>query len=106
MKASEVIGVLKDRITNLGQDIEVHEIGQVIKVYDGVVVAYGLDAVQFNEIVQFENGVQGIVFNIEEDSIGIVILGHANTVNEGEIVKRTKKVFSSTDRQGVIGKSG
>ena len=104
MKASEVIGVLKDRITNLGQDIEVHEIGQVIKVYDGVVVAYGLDAVQFNEIVQFENGVQGIVFNIEEDSIGIVILGHANTVNEGEIVKRTKKFFQVPTGKGLLGR--
>lgn len=104
MKASEIISVLKDKITDLDQSIKIHETGRVIKVYDGIVVAYGLDHVQFNEIVEFENGVQGIVFNIEEDTIGVVVLGHDNAVNEGEIIKRTKKFFQAPTGKGLLGR--
>ena len=95
MKASEIVDVLKNEIANLEHKVEFEEVGQVIKIFDGVAIAYGLDNVEFNEIVQFENGVEGIVFNIEEDNVGIVILGDDKDIKEGEIIKRKKQFFEA-----------
>ena len=89
MKASEVVNVLKNEISSLDNKIDFEEVGQVIKVFDGIAIAFGLDNVEFNEIVKFDSGIQGIVFNIEEDNVGIVILGDDKDVREGGVVKRT-----------------
>jgi len=89
MKASEIVNVLKDEISNLNNEIKLEEVGQIVKVFDGVAIAYGLDTVGFNEIVEFQNGVEGIIFNIEEDNVGIVILGNDTDIHEGDVVKKT-----------------
>ena len=104
MRASEVVNVLKDKISNLNQKIELQEVGQVVKVSDGVAIAYGLDSVEFNEIVEFQNGVQGIVFNIEEDNVAIVILEEDSGIYEGDIVKRTKKLFQVPTGKELLGR--
>ena len=104
MKASEIVNVLKDKISNLDHQIELQEVGQVVKVSDGVAIAYGLDNVEFNEIVEFQNGIQGIVFNIEEDSVAIVILEDSSSICEGEIVKRTEKLFEVPTGKGLLGR--
>jgi len=104
MRASEIVDVLKNEIANLDQKIEFEEVGQVVKVFDGIAIAYGLDNVEFNEIVQFENGTQGIVFNIEEDNVGIVILGDDKNIKEGEIIKRKKQFFKVPTGKSLLGR--
>ena len=104
MKASEIVDVLKNEIANLEHKVEFEEVGQVIKIFDGVAIAYGLDNVEFNEIVQFENGVEGIVFNIEEDNVGIVILGDDKDIKEGESIKRKKQFFEAPTGKSLLGR--
>ncbi len=104
MKASEIVNILKDKISHLNQEIELQEVGQVVKVFDGVAIAYGLDSVGFNEIVEFQNGTQGIVFNIEEDNVAIVILEGDSGIYEGDVVKRTKKLFQVPVGKGLLGR--
>ncbi len=104
MRASEIVDVLKNEIANLDQKIEFEEVGQVIKVFDGIAIAYGLDNVEFNEIVRFENGTQGIVFNVEEDNVGIVILGDDKNIKEGEVVKREKQFFKVPTGKNLLGR--
>ena len=104
MRASEIVDVLKNEIANLDQKIEFEEVGQVVKVFDGIAIAYGLDNVEFSEIVQFENGAQGIVFNIEEDNVGIVILGDDKNIKEGEVVKREKQFFKVPTGKNLLGR--
>ena len=104
MRASEIVDVLKNEIANLDQKIEFEEVGQVIKVFDGIAIAYGLDNVEFNEIVRFENGTQGIVFNVEEDNVGIVILGDDKNIKEGEVIKREKQFFKVPIGKNLLGR--
>jgi len=104
MKASEIVSVLKDEISNLDKKIDFEEVGQVVKVFDGIAIAFGLDNVEFNEIVKFDSGIQGIVFNIEEDNVGIVILGDDKDIKEGEIVKRTKEFFRVPTGKNLLGR--
>lgn len=104
MRASEIVDVLKNEIANLDQKIEFEEVGQVVKVFDGIAIAYGLDNVEFSEIVQFENGAQGIVFNIEEDNVGIVILGDDKNIKEGEVIKREKQFFKVPIGKNLLGR--
>merc|ERR1711934_970851 len=92
-KVSEIFTVIKNEMNALDKTTSFDEVGEVIKVYDGIAIVYGLDNVQFNEIVEFSNGIQGVVFNIEDDNVGIVILGYENNIEEKSIVKRTKKYF-------------
>jgi F-type H+-transporting ATPase subunit alpha len=104
MKASEIVNVLKDEISNLNNEIKLEEVGQIVKVFDGVAIAYGLDTVGFNEIVEFQNGVEGIIFNIEEDNVGIVILGNDTDIHEGDVVKKTGKMFEVPTGKSLLGR--
>jgi F-type H+-transporting ATPase subunit alpha len=104
MKASEIVSILKNEISNLNNDIKLEEVGQIVKVFDGIAIAYGLDNVGFNEIVEFQNGVQGIVFNIEEDNVGIVILGSDGDIHEGDVVKRTGEGFKVPTGKELLGR--
>ena len=104
MKASEIINILSDEISNLDKKNNFEEIGRVVKVFDGVAIIFGLDNVEFNELVQFNDGVQGIVFNIEEDNVGIVILGDDTLVKEGQLVKRTKDFFRVPTGKNLLGR--
>jgi F-type H+-transporting ATPase subunit alpha len=104
MKASEVVSVLKDNISKLNEDIAFQEVGQVVKIFDGIAIAYGLDNIQFNELVEFPNCVQGVAFNIEEDSVSIVILGDYVDIHEGDTVKRTYSTFQVPVGKGLLGR--
>ncbi len=104
MKASEISEVLKKQIANFEGDAELSEIGQVVKVSDGVAIAYGLDNVQSSEMVEFSSGVKGMVLNLEEDGVGIVIFGEDRQVNEGDIVKRTNKIVEVPVGRGLLGR--
>ena len=93
MSITESINVLIKKIATINNDATFVETGYVIQVYDGIANIYGLENVGYNELVKFKNGSLGVVFNIERDTINIVILGNDKTVKEGDSVKRQGKPF-------------
>lgn len=104
MKASEISEVLKKQIANFNGEAELEEVGQVVKVSDGVAIAYGLDNVQAGELVEFAGGATGMVLNLEEDNVGIVIFGDDRDIAEGETVKRTGKIVEVPVGKGLLGR--
>ncbi|AHX11089.1 ATP synthase F1, alpha subunit [Neorickettsia helminthoeca str. Oregon] len=93
INASEVLRIIKERIKDFDQQIFSEEVGEVISVKDGVVIACGLESVEFNEKVFFPDGTVGLVQSIEYDHIGIVVLGNTQEIKEGDIVKRGKETL-------------
>lgn len=104
MKATEISEILKKEIANFDKSSDLNEIGQVVKVSDGVAIAYGLDNVQAGEMVEFEGGIKGMVLNLEIDSVGIVIFGNDRNVSEGAVVKRTKKIVEVPVGKALLGR--
>jgi F-type H+-transporting ATPase subunit alpha len=104
MKASEISAILKKSIGQIKGGDELSEVGRVVKVSDGVAIAYGLDQVQAGELVEFESGVQGMALNLEEDSVGIVIFGSDQSVREGDVVKRTSRIVEVPTGKALLGR--
>jgi F-type H+-transporting ATPase subunit alpha len=103
-RASEISEILKKQISNFDGEAELSEVGQVVKVSDGIAIAYGLDDVQASEMVEFANGSRGMVLNLEGDSAGIVIFGNDWEINEGDTVKRTKRIVEVPVGKGLLGR--
>ena len=93
IQVSEISKILKDQIKNYQKSLSVQEVGQVLSVGDGVCRVYGLEKAMAGELVAFSEDLFGMVFNLEKDSLGVVILGDDQAVAEGMEVKRTKKLF-------------
>ncbi len=93
IKADEISSIIKERIENFDLSVDIEETGKVVSVADGVANVYGLKNVMANEMVEFENGARGIALNLEESSVGIVILGDTSGINEGSSVKRLGKLL-------------
>src|SRR6056297_2089062 len=91
---AEVSKILKKQLSGIDTSVELEETGTVLEVGDGIARIYGLNKVQSNELIEFENGIKGIVLNIEEDNIGAVLLGNSEGIKEGDSVKRTKRISS------------
>ncbi|KAG0438749.1 hypothetical protein HPB47_016893 [Ixodes persulcatus] len=104
MKASEISQVLKDKIRNFEDNIELNEIGEVVKVADGVAVIYGLNNVQSGEVLEFENNIKGMALNLEEESVGAVLFGDDRSVLEGSRVKRTNKILEVPTGKSLLGR--
>lgn len=104
MKASEISSILKKKISSFEDDIELQEVGQVVKVADGVATVFGLEGVKSGELVEFASGVMGMALNLATDSVGVVIFGGDQNVNEGEEVKRTKEVLKVPTGKGLLGR--
>ncbi len=104
IRADEISRVLKDQITNFNKKIEVSEVGNVLSVGDGVAKIYGLENVMAGELVEFPGDVFGMVLNLEEDSVGAVILGEDRDIKEGDIVKRTKKIVQVPVGEALLGR--
>jgi F-type H+-transporting ATPase subunit alpha len=96
--------ILKNRIKGYEQKIETAEVGTVISVGDGISRAYGLDNTMAGELVEFQNGVMGLVLNLEEDNVGIAIFGEDTEIQEGDIVKRTGKIAEIPVGDNVVGR--
>lgn len=103
IKASEVSKLLKEQLENFDASIKMEEVGTVLTVGDGIATAYGLSNVQANELVEIGTST-GVVMNLEQDSIGIVLMGSAKDVREGDVVKRTKRIASIRVGEGIIGR--
>lgn len=104
IRPGEVSEVLKKQLKGITTEVELEEVGTVLQVGDGIARVYGLSKVQANEMVEFENNVKGIVLNLEEDNVGVVLLGPTEGIKEGETVKRTKKIASIDVGEGLLGR--
>ena len=104
VKPAEVSAILRQQLSGFKSESELQEVGSVLQVGDGIARIYGLTNVQSGELVEFENGIQAIVLNLEEDNVGVVLLGPSKGIKEGDIVKRTKKIASLNVGEGMLGR--
>ncbi len=103
-RADEIASVIQAEIENYESRIDVREVGRVLEVGDGIARVYGLSGVMANEMVQFPNGTIGLAFNLEENSVGVIILGDFLQITEGDEVKSTGKLLSVPVGEAVIGR--
>jgi len=104
IKPAEVSEILKQQLEGLKTEAELEEVGTVLQVGDGIARIYGLSQVESNELIEFQNGVLGIVLNLEEDNVGAVLLGESHGIKEGDVVKRTKRIASINVGEGMLGR--
>src|SRR5581483_1856289 len=104
INVAEITSVLKREIAGFEQQLQVSEVGTVIEVGDGIARIYGLRNAMAGELLEFENGVMGQVFNLEEDSIGSVVFGDYLSIKEGDTVKSTGRLLEVPVGDAVIGR--
>ncbi len=104
IKPAEVSAILKQQLTNFETKATLNEVGTVLQVGDGIARVYGLSNVQYGELVEFEDGLEGIVLNLEEDNVGVVLLGASTAIREGSTVKRTERIASLKTGEGIVGR--
>lgn len=101
---AEVSAILKQELAGFRSEAELEEVGTVLQVGDGIARIYGLQGVQSGELIEFNNGLRGIVLNLEEDNVGAVLLGSSVGIKEGDTVKRTKRIASVNVGEGMVGR--
>ena len=104
IKPAEVSKILRQQLEGIQTGVELEEVGTVLEVGDGIARIYGLSNAESNELIEFENGIEAIVLNLEEDNIGAVLLGPTQEINEGDIVKRTGRIASIKVGEGLLGR--
>jgi F-type H+-transporting ATPase subunit alpha len=104
VKAAEVSAILKKQLSGFDASASLDEVGTVLQVGDGIARVYGLSNVQYGELVEFEGGLEGIVLNLEEDNVGVVLLGPSKEIKEGATVKRTQRIASIKVGEGIVGR--
>jgi F-type H+-transporting ATPase subunit alpha len=104
VKPDEISAILKQQLSGFKTETELEEVGTVLQVGDGIARVYGLTKAQAGELVEFDNGVQAIVLNLEEDNVGVVLLGSGDGIKEGSTVKRTARIASINVGEGYVGR--
>jgi F-type H+-transporting ATPase subunit alpha len=104
VRPDEVSAILRQQLAGFKSESELEEVGTVLQVGDGIARVYGLTKVQSGELVEFDGGLQGIVLNLEEDNVGVVLLGQSDEIKEGDTVKRTNKIASIKVGEGMLGR--
>ena len=104
IRVEEVSKIISDRIKGFGQKVELIETGTVLTVGDGIARVYGLEGVKAGELVEFQNGVRGVVLNLEEDNVGVAVLGKTDEIQEGHSVKRLNEINSIPIGRGLLGR--
>lgn len=104
IKPAEVSAILRQQLSGFKSEAELEEVGTVLEVGDGIARIYGLSKVQSGELIEFENGLQAIVLNLEEDNVGAVLLGSEEGIKEGSSCKRTKRIASINVGEGMLGR--
>lgn len=104
IKPAEVSSILRQQLEGIQTGADLEEVGTVLTVGDGIARIYGLSNAQSNELIEFENGIEAIVLNLEEDNIGAVLLGPTEEISEGDIVKRTGRIASIGVGEGLLGR--
>lgn len=101
---AEVSAILKQQLANFETQSNVEEVGTVLTIGDGIALVYGLENVQYGELVKFQSGVEGIVLNLAEDNVGVALLGESKFVKEGDTVNRTQRISSIKVGEGMLGR--
>jgi len=104
IKADEISKIIQKQIEGLETEVDIREIGTVISVGDGIARIHGLDRVMYNELLEFPHGVSGLALNLEEDSVGAVLLEESHRIKEGDLVKRTHRIMSVPSGPALIGR--
>src|SRR5438105_4690792 len=104
LKAEEITEIIRQQLSGIGRGVDVSEVGTVVSVGDGIARVYGLDRVMAGELVQFPHDIAGLALNLEEDNVGVVLLGEASEIKEGDEVKRTGRIMSVPVGPGMVGR--
>src|SRR5258708_8456611 len=104
LKAEEITEIIRQQLSGIGRGVDVSEVGTVVSVGDGIARVYGLDRVMAGELVQFPHDIAGLALNLEEDNVGVVLLGEASAIKEGDEVKRTGKIMSVPVGPALVGR--
>jgi len=104
IRPAEISAILKEQLTGFEGKASLDEVGTVLQVGDGIARVYGLSNAQYGELLSFEGGLEGIVQNLEEDNVGVVLLGESTAIKEGAVVKRTKRIASIDVGEGILGR--
>ena len=104
VKPAEVSAILREQLSGFRSESELQEVGTVLQIGDGIARIYGLNGVQYGELIEFDGGLQGIALNLEEDNVGAVLLGRSTQVKEGDTVKRLGRIASVNVGEGLIGR--
>ncbi len=104
IKPDEISAILRQQLGNFNSSAELEESGTVLQVGDGIARVYGLNGVSSGELVEFENGVQAIALNLEEDNVGVVLMGDGKGIKEGNKVRRTGRIASIKVGEGMVGR--
>ncbi len=104
IKPDEISAILRQQLSNSNVSAELEEVGTVLQVGDGIARVYGLSNVSSGELVEFENGVRAIALNLEEDNVGVVLMGESGDIKEGAKVRRTGKIASINVGEGMLGR--
>ena len=104
IKHAEVSAILKDQLAGMDTTSSLDEVGTVLEVGDGIARVYGLSNAQYGELVRFDSGLEGMVLNLEEDNVGVVLLGPSKGLKEGDTVKRTDTIASIQVGEGIVGR--
>jgi F-type H+-transporting ATPase subunit alpha len=104
IKADEITKIIQRQIEGYEAEVDIKEIGTVTSVGDGIAQIYGLDRVMYNELLEFPEGVFGLALNLEEDSVGAVLLGETHLVKEGDLVKRTHRIIQVPSGPSLVGR--
>ena len=104
VKAAEVSAILKEQLSGFDASASLDEVGTVLQVGDGIARVYGLSNAQYGELLEFEGGLEGIVLNLEEDNVGVVLLAPSKEIKEGGTVKRTQRIASIKAGEGIVGR--
>jgi len=101
---AEISAILKQQLSGFESGATLEEVGTVLQVGDGIARVYGLSNAQYGELVQFDNGLEAIVLNLEEDNVGVVLLGPSTGIKEGSNVKRTQRIASLKVGEEMVGR--
>src|SRR5687767_7234108 len=104
IRADEISRIIREQIKDYGKKVTVSETGTVLSVGDGIARVYGLDSCLSGELVEFPNGTRGLVLNLEEDNVGVAVMGEFRTIREGDIVKRTGQIASVPVGKALLGR--
>jgi len=104
IKPDEISAILRQQLSNFNASADLEEVGTVLQVGDGIARVYGLNGVRSGELVEFENGVKAIALNLEEDNVGVVLMGDSKSIKEGNKVKRTGQIASIKVGEGLVGR--
>lgn len=104
VKPAEVSAILREQLSGHKSEAELQEVGTVLQIGDGIARIYGLNGVQYGELIEFDGGLRGMALNLEEDNVGAVLLGRSSQVKEGDTVRRLGQIASIKVGEGMVGR--